>query len=80
MIYKFQFSTTQVSEYSRKKNDNHNKAIIRTYLISKLSELPINDISSVKIIASALSAASSNTEQISRESAVKLFAYLDFYV
>ena len=52
-------------------DDNDQKSSIREYLINKVSELPINDISSIKVIASALSAATSNTEQVSRGSAVK---------
>jgi len=51
-------------------DDNDQKASIRGYLISKVSELPINDIRSIKVIASALSAATSNTDQVSRDSAV----------
>jgi hypothetical protein len=39
-------------------------------LIKKVADLPIIDVSGIKVIASALSTATSNTEQINQQAAV----------
>ena len=53
--------------------DNDQKASLREFLIGKVTELTVSDMSSIKLISSALSTASANTDQISRNSAVLLF-------
>lgn len=39
-------------------------------MIKKVADLPIIDVSGIKVIASALSTATSNTEQINQKAAV----------
>ena len=56
---------------------NDQKASLREFLIGKVTELTVSDMSSIKVISSALSTASANTDQISRNSAVNS-AYLCF--
>jgi hypothetical protein len=53
-------------------NNNNDQSTLREYLIKKVVDLPISDLSGIKVIASALSTATSNTEQISRNSAVNI--------
>ena len=50
--------------------ENDQKAALREFLIGKVAELSVSDMSSIKVIASALSSASANTDQISRNAAV----------
>ena len=49
--------------------ENDQKASLREFLIGKVTELTVSDMSSIKVISSALSTASANTEHISRNSA-----------
>ena len=53
--------------------DNDQKSQLREYLISKVVDLSVSHMSSIKVISSALASASANTEQISRNSAVNYF-------
>ena len=49
---------------------NDQQASLREFLIGKVADLSVSDMSSIKVISSALSAASANTEQISKNAAV----------
>jgi hypothetical protein len=62
--------------------DNDQKAQIREYLIGKLVDLSVSHMSSIKVMSSALASASANTEQISRNSAVRFFKnnFFNFYI
>ena len=51
-------------------NANDQKASLREFLVGKVTELTVSDMSSIKVISSALSTASANTEQLSRNAAV----------
>ena len=51
-------------------DDNDQKASLREYLIDKVADLTVSDMSSIKLISSALSTGSANTEQISKNMAV----------
>ena len=55
---------------SFKSNNNDDQSTLREYLIKKVADLPIIDVSGIKVIASALSTATSNTEQINQQAAV----------
>jgi len=57
-------STTLTAEQEK-------KALLREIFISKLNEMPISDLSSIKLFASALSATTTASNEISRKSAVK---------
>ncbi len=48
-------------------------ANIRDFLIGKISSLTVSDISSIKTISSAMSIATSNSEQVSKSAAVIFF-------
>ena len=61
-------TTTPSNSTSNAVNDQ--KAALREFLIGKVAELSVSDISSIKVIASALSSASANTDQISKNAAV----------
>lgn len=50
--------------------ERENNAILREICISKVSELSISDLSSIKLFASALSTSTSVSKEISRASAV----------
>ena len=56
-------------------SQNNHKASIRDYLIGKLTVLSLSDFSSIKMIGSALSIASSDREQVSMIAAV-IFLFL----
>ena len=68
------FNIQSLSSATIKKNssnaDNDQKSQLREYLISKVVDLSVSHMSSIKVISSALASASANTEQISRNSAV----------
>ena len=57
---------------------NDQQASLREFLIGKVADLSVSDMSSIKVISSALSAASANTEQISRNAAVKFSNKFNF--
>ena len=63
-------STTTTSTNATTNAENDKKAALREFLIGKVAELSVSDMSSIKVIASALSSASANTDQISRNAAV----------
>ena len=50
---------------------NNQMATLREFLVNKVTELSVSDISSIKVISSALSAATQSTSQISSKTAVK---------
>ena len=52
------------------KAENETKAKIREFLIEKVIDLSISEISSIKVISAALSTVSSDPNQITRQSAV----------
>ena len=45
-------------------------ASVRTYLVEKVTSLSVSDVSSIKVISSALASATQTTSQISKKSAV----------
>ena len=55
---------------------NTQKASLRDYLIGKLTDLSISDLSSMKIISSAMSIASSDREQVSVNAAVNFYIFM----
>jgi hypothetical protein len=67
-------ATTSTTTITNAENDK--KAALREFLIGKVAELSVSDMSSIKVIASALSSASANTDQISRNAAVCKNLYL----
>lgn len=72
-VFNLESSSTagaQANSTASSNADNDQKASIREYLIGKVADLTVSDLSSIKVISSALSAASANTEQITRNSAV----------
>lgn len=56
-----------------KNSDNDQIAQIREYLTCKLVDLSVSHMSSIKVMSSALASATANTEQISRNSAVRFY-------
>ena len=50
--------------------DTNQKAVLREYLVGKLATLSISDISSIKVIASALSETTGTLQQITTKTAV----------
>ena len=58
---------------------NNDMADLREFLVEKVSTLSISDISSVKVISSALASATQSTGQISSKTAVKYFDF-DFMI
>jgi hypothetical protein len=50
---------------------NNQMAALREFLVSKLMELSVSGISSIKVISSALSAATQSPDQVSTKLAVK---------
>jgi hypothetical protein len=63
-------SPTSANSSTTASNDNDQKASLREFLVGKVTELTVSDMSSIKVISSALSTASANTEQLSRNAAV----------
>ena len=63
-------ASTDISTNTTTNAENDQKAALREFLIGKVAELSVSDMSSIKVIASALSSASANTDQISRNAAV----------
>ena len=62
-------SPNAVSSTTADPNDDK-KAFLREYLINKVADLTVSDISSIKVIGSALSVATGTIQQISKSSAV----------
>ena len=56
---------TQVNEV------NNQMAALREFMVNKVTELSVSDISSIKVISSALSAATQSPDQVSSKLAVK---------
>ena len=56
---------TQVNEV------NNQMAALREFMVNKVTELSVSDISSIKVISSALSAATQSPDQVSTTLAVK---------
>ena len=63
-------ATTTTSSNTTSNAANDQKAALREFLIGKVAGLSVSDMSSIKVISSALSTASANTDQISRNAAV----------
>lgn len=63
-------SAASSNSTSSASNANDQKASLREFLVGKVTELTVSDMSSIKVISSALSTASANTEQLSRNAAV----------
>ena len=66
----FNIQSLSPSASSSNNSENDQKAELREFLIDKVTELSVSDMSSIKVIASALSSATANTDQISRNAAV----------
>ena len=66
------------SNDSTSNSQNNHKASLRDYLIGKLTDLSLSDLSSIKIISSAMSIASSNKEQVSVNAAVNFNIFFVF--
>jgi hypothetical protein len=64
-------SPTTLSNSNASNADNDQKAELREYLIKKVADLSLSHMSSIKVISSSLASASANTNQITRNSAVK---------
>ena len=58
------------SSLSTKADDTNLKAMLREYFVRKLVSLSLSDISSVKVISSALSEATGTPQQVSTKNAV----------
>ena len=69
----FNIQSLSQSSSSSNNSENDQKAVLREFLIGKMAELSVSDMSSIKVIASALSSATANTDQISRNAAVNKF-------
>ena len=50
---------------------NNQMSVLREFMVNKMNELSVSDMSSIKVISSALSAATGAPQQISSKSAVK---------
>lgn len=58
---------------------NEQGAIIRSFLIDKISSLTVSDMSSIKSISSALSETTSSIGQVSKSAVVSIFQVLHFF-
>ena len=67
-------SYTTSSNASATTLQNNQKADLREFMINKVNDLSISDISSIKVISSALSAATGTPQQVSSKAAV--FVYI----
>lgn len=65
-------SLSSATSFKSSQEDNEQKSQLREYLISKVVELSVSHMSSIKVISSSLASASTNTEQLTRNSAVNL--------
>lgn len=65
-------SLSSATNFKSSQEDNEQKSQLREYLISKVVELSVSHMSSIKVISSSLASASTNTEQLTRNSAVNL--------
>jgi len=54
---------------------NNQRAELREFLIKSVTQMQVSDLSSVKLFASTLSAATGNPEQLNRNSAVILWLF-----
>jgi hypothetical protein len=54
---------------------NNRMASLREFLVDKVSSLTVSDVSSIKVISSALSAAKQTANQVSSNTAVRAFHY-----
>ena len=54
-------------------DQNNQMAQVREFFVNKVNELSISDISSIKVISSALSMVTQTHQQISTNTAVKIF-------
>ena len=66
-------STNQVESNATTTLTYDQMALTREYLTQKIVDLPISNVSSIKLMASALSATTFLTEQVSSTTAVSLF-------
>lgn len=65
-------SLSSATSFKSSQEDNEQKSQLREYLISKVVDLSVSHMSSIKVISSSLASASTNTEQLTRNSAVNL--------
>ena len=65
-------STSSSVNTSAVEQMNNQMASLREFLVNKVASLSVSDISSIKVISSALSAATQSTEQVSSSTAVIL--------
>ena len=73
-VFNIQSSSSQSSQSSNSTALlNNQMASLREFMITKVIDLSISDMSSIKVISSALSAATGAPQQISSKSAVKFW-------
>ena len=65
-------SQNQTSIVTNDNSDNNQKAFMRNYMAQKVASLSVSDVSSIKVIGSALSKLTEIPQQISSNIAVKL--------
>lgn len=74
-VFNIQSISSTNSSSTSSPTDNDQKASLREFLVGKVTELTVSDMSSIKVISSALSTASANTDQLSRNAAVCVFFF-----
>ena len=63
-------SSNQTMNQTQLDKANNQLAQLRDFMVSKVSELSVSDVSSIKVISSALSASTQTPEQVSTKAAV----------
>ena len=76
LIAKNVIAISEVFNIQSSNDGNDHIASLRENFISKLTESAISDISSVKLMSSALSTASGKIDQVSKNAAVILLIFL----
>ena len=70
-VFNTQSSSSYASMHATQLSENNNlKGILREYFLTKLESLSISDLSSIKVIASALSEVTATPQQVSTQMAV----------
>ena len=69
-VFNIQSSSSNSSNSTSTMLENNQKSELREFMINKVNDLSISDISSIKVISSALSAATGTPQQINSKSAV----------
>jgi hypothetical protein len=61
---------TNETDYNQTVAEHNQKAELREVLINQLKDMPISDISSIKLFSTALSSTTQDTKEITRGTAV----------